>query len=213
MAHRRVDRARIGEPDLGLLWVDVDVDRAVRQIDQHDRDGVAAARHELAVAHRERVEDAAIADRPAPDEELDAPRGGLRELGGPEEALHARAALFPRRRDHARRDTRTEQRLRAREAIAIRRCLEGGPAVVAEPQVELGVRHRDPRDQLGDVRGLGRLGLLELLPRGHVPQQVSDLDRGAHRRADLADLEQAATFARDPRRREVCRAPGRECEA
>ena len=41
-------------------------------------------------------------------------------------------------------------------------------AVVPEPEVELGVRHRDLRDQVGDVRGLGRLALQELQPRRQV---------------------------------------------
>ena len=163
----------------------VDVDRAVRHVDEHDRDRIAPARHELAVAHRERVQHAAIAHRPPADEQLHAARGGLRELGRAEEALHANAALFARSRDHARRDPRAEQRLRAREAIAIRRRLERGAAVVAQPQMQLRVRHRDPRDELGDVRRLGRLALQELQPRGHVPQEVRDLDARADRRADL----------------------------
>jgi len=139
----------------------VDIDRAVRHVDEHDRDRIAPARHELAVAHRERVQDAAIAHRPPADEQLHAPRGGLRELRRAEKAPHANAALFTRSRDHPRRDPRAEQRLRTREAIAIRRRLECGASVVAQAQMQFWIRHRDPRDELGDMRRFGRLANAE----------------------------------------------------
>ncbi len=75
--------------------------------------------------------------------------------------------------------------------------------------MELGIRHRHSRHELGDVRCLGGFGLQELQPRRQVPQQIDDLDSGSDRGTDLGHRAHARVD-RDPRRREVVGAPRRQ---
>jgi hypothetical protein len=159
--------------------VNVDIDGTGGRIDEQHRDRIAAARDELAVPHRQRVEQRAIADRAATDEDLHATRGGLREIGRAEIGGDAQARFFTSGDDEALRDPRAEQRARAGEAVAIGWKLEGRAAVVPQAEVDLRVRHRELRDELGDVRGLGSFALEELEPRGKIVEEVRDLDRGA----------------------------------
>jgi len=116
-------------------------------------------------------------------------------------------------RHHARRDPRTEQRLDAREAIPIERCIERDATVVAQAKVERGMRERDLRDEIGDVRGLGRLALEELQARGHVVEQIRDLDRGARGCADLGDRDEAPALDLHARAREIVGAARRQRHA
>ena len=129
------------------------------------------------------------------------------QIGRAEVRGHPDAGLLAADGDEPAGDPRPEQRAGASEAVAVGGHLESGAAVMAEAEVDLRVGHGEPRDELGDVRGLRRVALEELEPGRQVEQQIGHLDRGAGGRADLRYRQPATGLVRDPRRGQVLGAP------
>ena len=209
---RRGHHRRLREPHLALLRVHVVIDAAGRHVEQHHRHRVAPARDQLAVPHRHRVEQAAVAHGPSPDEQLHPARRRLRELGRREVRRHAHPRLLATDRHERRRRSRPEQCPGAREPITLGGQLERRPAVVTQLPVDRRERHREPGHHLGHVRGLRRLALQELQPGRQVPQQIRHLHRRAHGRADLRDHRLCPAIDRHAGRGQITLTPRREHE-
>jgi len=168
-----------GEPDLELAGVDVGVDRRGVEVDEDGGERVAVAEL-VAVGVDDRSPDRRGRDVPAVDERGEVRPARTVRLGVADEAMdpvdrplsgavvdvdHRAGDLAPVGREHCPPEIPLPGR---REALA---------PVVFERDRHVRVRQRVPRDHAGDVVELRR-GLFQVPPaRGHVVEQVRDLDR------------------------------------
>ena len=190
LVHGLEDHAFVFKFHLALLRMDVDVDRARRHGEvQHDH-GVAAFRHHGFVGVVDGLRDGAVLDEAAVDEErLPAARAlEHRRFRDEPGNLYAFVRVFKRQ---------CQQRLR--DGLAVNgadRVVEVAAAgrgerhlvVVDEAERDLGMRQRELRDEVRDVRGLRVVRLEELLARGRIEKEVLDLDRRAEARAGRVDV-------------------------
>ena len=159
------------------------------------------------------MQEGAVAHRAAADEELDAARRGLRQLGAGQEGLDGDAVLLAGGAVQPLAEAGADEGGGAGEAVAIRRHVDHGAAVVAQHHVQRRVGHRQPRHRVGDVARLGGLALDELQARRHVAEQLEHLDGGAGGGADLGDRDDAAVLDDDAGGGEVFGAAGGEGDA
>ena len=92
VAEEVVDEGGLAEADLGLGGMDVDVDLFGGHLEKEQDDGEAGGRKDVAVGLGEGVEDEAIADEAAVDEDVDRVAVEFLELGFGDEAGDAEEA-------------------------------------------------------------------------------------------------------------------------
>ena len=185
-AQHLVHQGGLEETDLGLRRVHVDVDPVGRQLDEEVHLGPAFLDGGLVVGVGDRVGDGAVLHGPAVDEDVLRPP---RATGG----LSREAGHEPRHRDPRRLladldevvAVLVELEQPVREALDRRPPREAaGPA--RQGEADPVPAQRELGDEPRDLGGLGAVRLQELAARGHVVEEVGDLDDGAFRRAGLA---------------------------
>ena len=172
LVHQRL----LQEPHLRLGRMDVDVHPFVRELQEQVHLGAARLDGGAAVGVVHRVQDGAVLDRAAVDEQVlrtaDRPVGGQR--GGQTGEPHPRRLL-------AHRDQPRPIPVDLEETVGERlhrRVVEERARAAPQPEADRGVREGDLRQGARDVAGLGPVRLEELAPGRHVVEEVADLDGG-----------------------------------
>ena len=184
--HGVEQRPRVGEADLGLLRVDVDVHVRRRDLDVHDAHRVPAGLEDRAVGLRDGARERPVAHRASVDQEVQ--RGGARArtLRGRQVRLElhragaARAGLEPLAR---------VERLRRPFAPGSRaKPLARAAPVANEKEADVGPGERGEEERLAHVGRLRPGRLQELAARRDVEEEVTHLDAGP-----LGDARRART--------------------
>ena len=198
VADEIVDERAVAEAHLGLRRVHVDVHLLRVALEEQQRERIRRRRHQVVIRRGERVQQQAVANQAAVDEDEDRIAIALLHLRAREEAAQAeraRARLAVARLRVGRQQqsslsrapisTRSSSSPAAEHLVDAllqgrdRRDVQQLGRAAGELQGLVGMRQAVVRHQRGDVRQLGLLGAQKFLARGDVVEEIADRDAGA----------------------------------
>ncbi len=230
VAEEVVDKGRLAKADLGLGGMDIDVNLFGRHFEEEKDNGKAGGRKDVAIGLGEGVEDEAVADETAIDEDVDGVAVEFLELGFGDEAGDAKEAgvgsfvvlvALPGwglgqagaaevhlggEREHEDGGFAAEDLEEAVGGARDRGCDEQGLGAGVELEVARGVGEGVMGDEGGDVGELGLFGFEELAAGRGIEEEVANGDGGTDRNAGGIGAEDVAAGNLDQGAGIFCRA-------
>jgi len=185
-----VDFLRIGEANLPLRGVHVDVHPVRGHGEVEERRRVAAAREPVAVRLEDRVTQQTIPHRPAVDKQVETRGIASVRIGAGDEPPDPERALAVLGRHERLGFAIGEHGCDAVQGVFDGRPVDRRPVVTLDVEVDPRQRERGPRHPVGDVPPLGGRRLEELAACGNSREQLRDLDARSFRPSHASVAEQ-----------------------
>ena len=171
----------IAKPDLGLGGVNIDVDLTGREHDIEGDDGMAITGEEILIGPAHRAAEQLVANRPAIDEQVLVHRIAARIGGQAGKAGHTHTFAFlvdlQRIGAEIGPDHRGHPRLAGIDiAAALRRDRQALAPVLGQEEADIGPRHGQAFDDIGNAEIFRAFGLEEFEPRRGRIEQVAHFD-------------------------------------
>ena len=167
--------------------MNVDVDQLGVDVDEQECYGEFSLHQGGVIAFEERVVDPLAFDGTLIDEEMLLTAIGAADAGFADEARDADIAVGQLDGEEFLDELRAVQFPEATGQIVGRREIEDFAAIDGELERDVGMRERAERDDVLDVRGLGRDRAQEFAAGGQIEEQVAHFHDGSFRRAHVGD--------------------------